>query len=259
MDRLIHAITQDDAKVLFITGAGLSASSGIETFRGPHGKDWLNGDLVKLNEKAAFLKNPEIWWSDYWLKQQILTPEALGAKPSIGHVALAEIVDRVRLQAKVITQNIDTLHEKSGLDEKLLIHAHGSLDKLRCLKCHDVHVHAYAHAHVRCARCDDIMMPLVLMFDETYLAHSAFRYKEIQQWTEDANVIIFIGTSFSVGLTKFILGLSDAMEKKLFNINIVPTKDGAGLFDGGRIPINHQLIGSADEILTGLLARLRVN
>lgn len=240
-------------KILFVTGAGMSATSGISTYRELYGKEWTRSELKEMNTIKKFSDDPTKWWNEYWLKQQFISQEF---KPSSGHTELAKLIKE--LDAKVITQNIDTLHETSGLDEKCLIHAHGNIEQVRCIKCNRVVKYTFIDTKVpHCTDCNCVMIPFVLMFDESYSSHPAFRYAEVKQWVNDAEIVVFIGTSFSVGLTEFILGMVDAMDKQVFNINIELVPSGASIFKGGRIPIENQITCGVDIALSQVLTMMK--
>lgn len=111
--------------VLVLTGAGVSAESGLATFRGPGGI-WQGHDPVRLATPEAFAADPLLVWRFYaWRREQ-----AAAAAPNAAHRALAAL-ERAREDMLLVTQNVDGLHERAG--SRGLVRLHGSLWRLRCV------------------------------------------------------------------------------------------------------------------------------
>jgi len=115
--------------VLVITGSGLSADSGLQTFRGAGGL-WRNYDPMALATPEAFARDPKLVWEWYqWRRDQ-----AARATPNAAHVALAELAVR-KQDCLIVTQNVDDLHERAGTPPNQLVHVHGDLFLNRCTSC----------------------------------------------------------------------------------------------------------------------------
>lgn len=117
--------------IVVISGAGISAESGIPTFRGAGGywRRWQSQDLAT---PAAFAQNPSLVWEFYHYRRQVIQR----VEPNPGHFAIAKCEARLREQGRrvtVITQNIDELHRKAGT--KNLLEIHGSIFKTQCTSC----------------------------------------------------------------------------------------------------------------------------
>ncbi|XP_021176980.2 NAD-dependent protein deacylase sirtuin-5, mitochondrial isoform X2 [Fundulus heteroclitus] len=117
--------------IAIITGAGVSAESGVPTFRGAGGywRKWQSQDLAT---PTAFAHNPSRVWEFYHYRREVM----LTKNPNPAHLALAECEERLGKQGRkvtVITQNIDELHRRAG--SKNLLEIHGSLFKTRCMMC----------------------------------------------------------------------------------------------------------------------------
>jgi NAD-dependent deacetylase len=110
--------------VLLLTGAGVSAESGLATFRGPGGL-WEGRDPAELATPEAFAADPDTVWRFYAWRRR----EAAAAKPNAGHLALAAL-ERERDNVLLVTQNVDGLHERAG--SRRMVRLHGSLFRLRC-------------------------------------------------------------------------------------------------------------------------------
>lgn len=110
--------------ILVLTGAGISAESGLSTFRGPGGL-WEGHDPTTLATPQAFRRDPLLVWRFYaWRRSS-----AAAARPNAGHMAVAAL-EAARDDVRVVTQNVDGLHERAGSRD--VIRLHGSLWRLRC-------------------------------------------------------------------------------------------------------------------------------
>src|ERR1700737_2121919 len=116
-------------RVLVLTGAGISAESGIPTFRGKDGY-WRNLDPMKLATPEAFEKNPELVWEWYHERRQRIR----SAQPNAAHEAIAglSILSREFL---LVTQNVDDLHERAGVVKEKMVQIHGDIFLPRCSRC----------------------------------------------------------------------------------------------------------------------------
>ena len=114
-------------RVVAVTGAGISAESGISTFRGDGGL-WRRYEATSLASPSAFRANPSLVWEFYHYRRAIVEQSA----PNPGHFALAQL-ERLFEHFLLITQNVDGLHELAG--SRALIEIHGSIRKVKCSKC----------------------------------------------------------------------------------------------------------------------------
>ncbi|XP_044056984.1 NAD-dependent protein deacylase sirtuin-5, mitochondrial-like isoform X3 [Siniperca chuatsi] len=117
--------------IAIITGAGVSAESGVPTFRGAGGY-WRKWQAQKLATPEAFSRNPSRVWEFYHYRREVM----LTKNPNPAHLAIAECEERLSKQGRkvtVVTQNIDELHRRAG--SKNILEIHGSLFKTRCMSC----------------------------------------------------------------------------------------------------------------------------
>ena len=122
--------------LVILTGAGVSAESGVPTFRGAGGF-WRTYQAQDLASPEAFQQNPSLVWEFYHYRREVMGSKS----PNPAHTAIAEIENRFRGQGRevaVITQNIDGLHKRAGSSN--IIELHGNLFKTRCTKCGDISV-----------------------------------------------------------------------------------------------------------------------
>jgi NAD-dependent deacetylase len=147
--------------VAVLTGAGISAESGVSTFRGEEGL-WRKFKPEELATVDAFLRNPELVWEWYQHRRQILSR----VQPNPGHLALRDLEEKFD-HFTLITQNIDGLHQKAGSAE--VVELHGNIRRSRCQKCGRIYEtidHHREGAIPRCA-CGGPIRPDVVWFGES--------------------------------------------------------------------------------------------
>ena len=162
--------------IFVLTGAGVSAESGLGTFRDKKGDGiWAKFDPMKLATPEAFARDPEAVLAFYDLRRRNL----LNAKPNAAHFALARLEGALAERGDsltLVTQNIDDLHERAG--SASVIHMHGELLKARCGRCEAVRpwVDDLTVEHV-CPNCGGVgaLRPHVVWFGEMPLAHGLDR------------------------------------------------------------------------------------
>ena len=196
-------------RVLILTGAGVSAESGIPTFRGKDGY-WRNLDPAKLATPEAFARDPRLVWEWYRERRQRIR----NAQPNAAHVAitrLAQIADEFLL----VTQNVDDLHARAGLPKEKMVQIHGDIFVTWCSRCdfgfterkHD-HDHDHEHEHEqeeeeenvvpRCAKCGALMRPGVVWFGEQ-LPWTELRRVETYLDRGACDLVIVAGTTATFG------------------------------------------------------------
>jgi len=162
-------------RVLVLTGAGVSAESGIPTFRGKDGY-WRNLDPARLATPEAFEKNPKLVWEWYRERRQRIR----NAQPNAAHEAIANLAQHAH-EFLLITQNVDDLHARAGLPKEKMVQIHGDIFLTRCSRCdfgftERKHEHEHEHEQEqeeeeenvvpRCAKRDALMRPGVVWFGE---------------------------------------------------------------------------------------------
>lgn len=121
--------------IVILTGAGISAESGIKTFRDADGL-WENHPIEEVASPEGFARNPKLVYNFYNARRQQLNSDEV--RPNLGHEAIAKLVNEFSGNCQLITQNVDDLHERAGLDPSQVWHMHGELQKMRCQKTHKV-------------------------------------------------------------------------------------------------------------------------
>ena len=179
---------------LALTGAGVSAESGIPTFRGKGGL-WSSYDPVKVASIDSFRQDP----AAYWKVSRERGPAVLAARPNPGHIALAALEKAGRLVG-VVTQNTDGLHQDAG--SRRVIELHGSGRMVQCLDCGTRETRAQVQSRLdvemppRCRTCGGIFLkPTVVLFGEAMpipAVEEAFALARV------ADVMLVVGSSLVV-------------------------------------------------------------
>ncbi len=172
------------------------------------------------------------WYNDFWLHTHE-RPEYYTAKPNAGHYAIAHLCQLVH-NSHVITQNVDRLHSKTSLRSNHLVEVHGRLGLYKCFRKNCRYSKSESIGGIElerdccpkkgtrfkdgslviqktpmCPSCKLPCLPQVLLFDELYESHDFYQWKKCLKWIDEADVIIFVGTSMSVGVTQEIIGRVD--------------------------------------------------
>jgi NAD-dependent deacetylase len=149
-------------RVLVITGAGVSAESGIPTFRGKDGY-WRNLDPLKLATPEAFARDPKLVWDWYRERRKRIRD----AQPNAAHRAVAKLAQYAN-DFLLVTQNVDDLHARAGLPLLKIVQIHGNIFVTRCSRCEfSRRERANEDADLpRCPHCSALMRPGVIWFGE---------------------------------------------------------------------------------------------
>ena len=188
-------------RVLIITGAGVSAESGIPTFRGKDGY-WRNLDPIKLATPEAFARDPELVWQWYRERRQGIR----NAQPNAGHDAIARLAQRAG-EFLLVTQNVDDLHERAGMPKDEVVQIHGDIFVTKCSHCNfsrpnDDYDYDYEHEQEdgipKCSKCDALMRPGVVWFGEPLPPRETERVENYLQ-RDSCGVVIVAGTTATFG------------------------------------------------------------
>jgi NAD-dependent deacetylase len=191
------------AKVIVLSGAGISAESGISTFRESDGL-WENHDVKVICNWDSMDKNESITIDFYdGLRDGLATKE-----PNRAHKVLVELKKKHPDDIAIITQNIDDLFEKAGLESDEIIHLHGFLPELRCRDCGEIYNVSYTYTHDfnngYCMECDGKLRPNIVFFGEM-----APKYEDLNREIRDCEMLVVIGTSGNVIEVNSIAELMD--------------------------------------------------
>ena len=172
--------------VTILTGAGLSADSGVPTFRGVHGL-WRNYRAEDLATPEAFERNPQLVWEWYNWRRELLATK----QPNDAHYALAEL-ERRHEQFWLITQNVDGLHRAAGSHK--LSEIHGNIWKVRCTECGHVEDNRDVPIAIlpTCTQCTGLLRPHIVWFGESLNSDDLLRCDAALR---GCDVLLIIGTS----------------------------------------------------------------
>ena len=223
--------------VAALTGAGISAESGLPTFRGPGGL-WRQRRPEELARREAFAKDPKLVWEWYNWRRSVIAE----AQPNAAHLALASLEQAVP-GFTLITQNVDGLHDRAG--SRRVLKVHGDIWTVRCVACGRERRELRASIEELPPRCEcgGIERPGVVWFGES-LPPDVWRDAEIA--VRAAQVLLVIGTSAVVYPAAGLVGLAKSCGARVVEINIEETPITSS--------VDFSLRGPASEILPELLA-----
>ena len=183
-DALIAAL-RDARHVCILTGAGVSAESGVPTFREAQDGLWAQYRAEELATPDAFLADPVLIWRWYRWRRDLVTE----AKPNPGHYAIAQLADLVP-RLTLVTQNVDNLHQRAGSRD--VIEFHGNIFEDRCFADGSLQAGDYATAVPVCGECGSNLRPGVVWFGEAIPEQAL---NESCAAASDCNVFLSVGTS----------------------------------------------------------------
>jgi NAD-dependent deacetylase len=230
---------ESEDRVFVLTGAGISAESGLPTFRASDGL-WAGHRIEDVCTPEAWQRNPGLVWEFYSQRRA----DGAKAEPNPAHVALAELESQLGARFFLCTQNVDDLHERAG--SVRLVHMHGELAKARCERecgsppVEDRKVYRNLDEVGRCA-CGGRLRPHIVFFGEIPL-----EMDRIQEEIQKATLMVVVGTSGSVyPAANFV--------------HWARQRGARTVYVGPEAPLNasaftHVVEGKAGEVLPGLFA-----
>ncbi|HCA79132.1 MAG TPA: NAD-dependent protein deacylase [Bacteroidetes bacterium] len=226
--------------ICVLTGAGISAESGVPTFRGEEGL-WKKFRPEELANFQAFIRNPDLVWEWYAYRRKLIHE----VKPNLGHHALVELERRVP-DFTLVTQNVDNLHSRAG--SKNVVELHGNIERSYCIECRksasEVQIES-THEAPRCDSCGGLIRPDVVWFGEM-LPVGMFARAEAA--ARRCQVFLSIGTS-SVVYPAASLPFS-ALEQGAYVVEV--NREETDLTSRA----HETLLGNSGEILPQLLSSL---
>lgn len=233
VERLVAALSAS-RRLVIITGAGISAASGLPTFRGNDPDAIWSKDVTEIATAAYFRADPVGWWR--WFDR--VFAGVLDAQPNEAHHAIARIEDLVTERGAdflLVTQNVDLLHERAG--SRRMVKIHGTADRLRCSRRGCEHGEPQGSLPLapaafeafrespsletipRCPSCSSLVRAHALLFDEYYTAHSDYGFERAEAALDSADLMLFAGTSFSVGITALAVETGRARNVRMLSLD----------------------------------------
>ena len=230
-----YELINSSNEIVVITGAGISAESGIPTYRGEEGL-WRNYDPHELATPEAFFKNPKLVWEWYDSRRAIMK----NAKPNPGHFAITAL-EKEKRDFTLITQNVDGLHSVAGT--RNVIEIHGSLWEIKCTEteCEKLEKNYQVpmpELPPKCDACGAVMRPNTVWFGEIIPME---RIDRCLFAIEQCDLLLIVGTSGVVEPVASMGLIAKKSEKPVVEINTDVTP-GTGLYDAS-------VTGKSGEIL----------
>ncbi|MEU0385486.1 SIR2 family NAD-dependent protein deacylase [Streptomyces chartreusis] len=236
--------------VALLTGAGISTDSGIPDYRGPNGLWRRDPEAEKLVTYEYYMGDPEIRRRSWRMRRE---NRALQAEPNAAHRAVAEL-ERSGVPVRVITQNVDGLHQLAGTSDRKVLELHGSARSVVCTGCHTRGPMEDALARVEageddppCRECGGVLKPATVMFGERL---DPVVLGEAVAISKASEVFVAVGTSLQVQPAAGLAGVAADHGARLVIVNAEPTP-----YDDRADEIVREPIGTAlPELLRGLTA-----
>ncbi|MEV8389260.1 MULTISPECIES: SIR2 family NAD-dependent protein deacylase [unclassified Streptomyces] len=209
--------------VAILSGAGISTDSGIPDYRGPGGLWRRDPSAEKLVTYESYMTDPEIRRRSWRMRSESPT---LRAEPNAAHVAVAELA-RAGTAVRVITQNVDGLHQRAGLPARKVLELHGTARSVSCTKCHARSSMAEALARVAagepdppCLACGGILKSATVMFGERLDPEVLAQSMAIAKACE---VFLAVGSTLQVQPAASLAGIAADHGARLIVVNAEPT------------------------------------
>lgn len=207
--------------IVILTGAGISAESGLGTFRDRDGI-WTKYPLEDLATPEGFAKDPEFVQGFYNARRT----QSATAEPNAAHTALAKLqlqAAKAGGEVTIVTQNVDGLHERAGSPAEKVLHMHGELNKVRCSACGSITLtNEEISMQKSCGACGRIgtLRPHVVWFGEMPLY-----LEEIDAVMNEANTFVSIGTSGEVYPAAGLVSQANALGQHTVELNLEPSSN----------------------------------
>ena len=213
-------------KIVILTGAGISAESGLKTFRGQGGL-WEGTPIEQVATPEAFYADPEKVYRFYNIRRAQLQHEEI--KPNPGHLALALLEKKFPGSVVIVTQNVDNLHERAGSQN--IIHMHGELNKVRCLSSGKTY-HWTEDLNGSTPHPDNLEGPL--RPDIVWFGEMPFFMDQIEAALTACDLFVSIGTSGAVYPAAGFVHMAGSLGKDTLEINLEPS-EGSAAFHESRL------------------------
>lgn len=231
---------EDIRDIVVLTGAGISAESGVPTFRGPDGL-WEGQRVEDVATPEAFARDPDLVLDFYDQRRAKLAT----VEPNPAHIALGRLDAEWKGRLLIVTQNVDDLHERGGA--KRLLHVHGELKSGWCLACGDRHVFEGEMAgHPPCPACgaSGHVRPDIVWFGEM-----PYRMDEIDAAIATCDLFVSIGTSGAVYPAAGLVQSARYAGAQTLELNLDPS-EGSIFFNESRMGRAGELVPAwVDEVL----------
>ncbi|MEQ4192655.1 Sir2 family NAD-dependent protein deacetylase [Streptomyces sp. YIM 103828] len=234
--------------VALLSGAGISTDSGIPDYRGPNGLWRRDPEAERLVTYDAYMSDPEVRRRSWQMRR---TSPALRAEPNAAHRAVAEL-ERSGTPVRVLTQNVDGLHQRAGLPDRKVLELHGTAREVACTVCgvrgsmaEELERVAAGEADPPCRVCGGVLKAATVMFGEALDPRVLGQAMEIAR---ACDVFVAVGSTLQVQPAASLAGLAAEHGARLIVVNAEPTPYDALADEVVREPIGTAL----PELLRGL-------
>lgn len=229
--------------IVILTGAGISAESGIPTFRGSDGL-WEGHRVEDVATPEAFARNPELVHTFYNLRRA-----ALGTvEPNPAHTALARLERELDGTVLVVTQNVDDLHERAG--SKNVLHMHGELRKAWCLGCDNRT--EWLDAMTEESRCPHCSREGRLRPDIVWFGEMPYEMEHIEEALSGCDLFVSIGTSGNVyPAAGFVTMVRHMGRAHTLELNLDPSEGSSMFHEARHGPASKLVPAFVEEVLGG--------
>lgn len=236
-------LLRGDSRTVVLTGAGVSAESGVPTFRGSDDSLWSRFDPRELASMSAFLANPTLVWEWYLWRRKLISE----VKPNAGHFALARLERRLS-SFTLVTQNVDNLHQRAGSEQ--VIELHGNILRNKCSRCNrEMVVDAEISAgDLPTCKCGGKIRPDVVWFGES-LPEGAIEAAIAA--AQESEVFFSVGTSAEVFPAADLPVIAKRCGGFLVEINPVETRISPHADEVYRSPSGTALSALWDQLEAG--------
>ncbi|GAB2692637.1 SIR2 family NAD-dependent protein deacylase [Kitasatospora kifunensis] len=208
--------------IAVLTGAGISTDSGIPDYRGPNGLWQRDPQAQQLVTLEPYLRDPEVRRRAWQMRRD---GRALTAEPNAGHRALVELAGE--LPVRVLTQNVDGLHQKAGLPDRKVLELHGTAHRVQCVQCKRYGEMSQALARVAagepdpaCQHCGGVLKSATVMFGESL---DPVVLAQAEAIAKACDLFIAVGTSLQVYPVAALPRIALEGGAKLIIVNAEPT------------------------------------
>lgn len=263
---VLAKIAVGEGLITALTGAGISAESGIPTFRGKEGY-WTIGSTEyhpqAMATFAMFREQPMEVWRWYLYRRGVCHR----AEPNAGHLALAALEAMFDDRFLLITQNVDGLHLRAGNSLRRTYQIHGNIDFMRCadactdeifplpagfwLKTKDDPLPQNVESVLRCPRCGGITRPHVLWFDE-YYDETNYRFNSSLRAADRTALLLVVGSSGATNLPLQVAGLVGGHSGVIVDVNVQPNPFSEYAEDTGGFSLQSSASSVLPEIVSAL-------
>ncbi|WP_344446820.1 SIR2 family NAD-dependent protein deacylase [Kitasatospora nipponensis] len=208
--------------IAVLTGAGISTDSGIPDYRGPNGLWQRDPKAQELVTLGPYLADEDVRRRAWLMRRDA---GALTAEPNAGHRALVELA--ARLPVRVLTQNVDGLHQRAGLPDRKVLELHGSARRVQCVRCRRYGEMSAALARVAageddppCRECGGILKPATVMFGERLDPEVIGKAEAVARACE---LFIAVGSTLQVHPAALLPQIAVESGARLIIVNAEPT------------------------------------